>query len=529
MNEIELLIALLGVVAAISWLARALGVPYPIFLVLAGLAIGFLPGLPPLELDPDVIFLVFLPPLVHAAAWTASPRQLKVNARTVGLLAVGLVLATTAAVAAVAHALVPELGWGPALVLGAIVSPTDTVAATAVFRRLGVPDRVASVIEGESLINDGASLVIYRVAVVAVATGAFTFAGALGDLLVVGVGGAALGLAVAALSAQLRRRVEDPTIEITITLLTPYLAFLPAEELGLSGILAAVSSGLYLGWRAGRDFNPNTRLQAYGFWAVLTFVLESVLFILIGLQVPDVLAALSGEPAGRLALVATLMVVVVVAVRLAFQFTVGGLEERWDRYRGRADALGWRERAVVGWSGMRGAVSLAAALSLPLETAAGTPFPGRDLILFLTLAVIGATLLVQGLTLPLLVSRLGVEEEETASGRDKALTRFRTVEAALERIADLSFEDDRRSPTVERAREMYAIRAQQLSGACRTGVPDSDTADVATWTRLRRELLGVERSALLDLRDEGKVTVGVVREVERDLDLEEERLSRAAP
>jgi len=218
MNEIELLIALLGVVAAISWLARALGVPYPIFLVLAGLGIGFLPGLPPLEVDPDVIFLVFLPPLVHAAAWTASPRQLKANARTVSLLAVGLVLATTAAVATVAHALLPELAWGPALVLGAIVSPTDTVAATAIFRRLGVPERVVSVIEGESLINDGASLVIYRVAVVAVATGAFTVGGTLGNLLLVGGGGALLGLAVAIVIAQVRRRVEDATIEITVTL-----------------------------------------------------------------------------------------------------------------------------------------------------------------------------------------------------------------------------------------------------------------------------------------------------------------------
>ena len=503
--------------------------PYPIFLVLAGLGIGFLPGLPALEVDPDVIFLVFLPPLVHAAAWMSSPRQLKANARTVGLLAIGLVLATTTAVAAVAHALLPELGWGPALVLGAIVSPTDTVAATAVFRRLGVPERVVSVIEGESLINDGSALVIYRVAVVAVVTGAFTVGGTLVDVLLVGAGGALLGLAVAVLVAQLRRRVEDPTIEITVTLLTPYLAFLPAEELGLSGILAAVSSGLYLGWRAARDFNANTRLQAYGFWSVLVFVLESILFILIGLQVPDVLAALSGEPVGRLALAAALVVSVVIAVRLAFQFTVGGIEERFDRRRGRADALGWRERAVVGWSGMRGAVSLAAALSLPLQTAAGAPFPGRDLILFLTVAVIGVTLVVQGLTLPLLVRRLGVEEEPSASGRDKALTRFRTVEAALERIADLSFEEDARSPDVERAREMYAIRAQQLSGACRTGVPESGDSDVATWTRLRRELLGVERSALLDLRDEGKVNVGVVREVERDLDLEEERLQRAAP
>jgi CPA1 family monovalent cation:H+ antiporter len=526
MSEIELLLGLLGVVAVISWLAQKLGLPYPIFLVLAGLAIGWVPGLPELVIDPDVILLVFLPPLVHAAAWSASPRRLRAHARTVGLLAVALVGATMAGVAVVARAVVPELSWGSAFVLGAIVSPTDTVAATAIFRRLGVPERVVSLVEGESLLNDGSGLVLYRIAVAAVVSGAFSLAEAGRDLLLVGAGGALLGLLVAAAVRAFRQRVDDPVIEITVTLLTPYLAFLPAESLHLSGVLAAVSSGLYLGWRSAEDFTASTRMQAVAFWSVLIFVFESVLFILIGLQVPSVLERLGGEPAGRLAVAAIAVSGAVIAIRLAFVLGVGEIESVLDRRRG-VPSLDRRERTVVAWSGMRGAVSLAAALAVPFATAAGSPFPQRELILFLTLAVIGVTLLLQGLTMPLVVRGLGVEENRS-SARGKAMARFRTVQAALDRVSDMSFERDAPQPALERAREMYATRAQQLSGTCREGVPDSADSDVAAWTDLRRHLLGVERAALIELRNEGRVGLGVMREVERDLDLEEARLDRVA-
>jgi CPA1 family monovalent cation:H+ antiporter len=526
-TELELLIGLLGVVAGTAWLARAVGLPYPIALVAAGLVIGLTPGLPMLVVDPDVILLVFLPPLIHAAAWTTSPRRLRAEARTVGLLAVVLVGVTMACVAAVAHAVVPALGWPAAFVLGAVVAPTDTVAATAIFRRLGVPERIVALVEGESLLNDGTALVLYRIAVGAAATGGFQLAEAAGDLLLVGTGGALLGLAVAAGVRWVRVRIDDATIEITVTLLTPYLAFIPAEELGLSGVLAAVSSGLYLGWRSAEDFAPSTRLQAYSFWTVFTFVLESLLFILIGLQAPAVLGALEDQPLGGLLLAAAAVSGTVIAVRLLFVLGAGALESRWDARRERR-SFNSRERSVVGWSGMRGAVSLAAALAIPLETTAGAPFPGRELVLFLALAVIGVTLSLQGLTLPALVSRLGVQETRS-SARGKAVARFRTVEAALERVTDLSFDAEVPSAALERAREMYALRAQQLAGECSTGVPEGRESDVAAWTRLRRHLLAVERAALLDLRREGRVGMGVMREVERDLDLEEERLNRASP
>jgi Na+/H+ antiporter len=504
MSDIELLLALLGVVAGIVWLAGRLGVPYPIFLLLAGLGIGFVPGLPDVRLDPDVIFLVFLPPLVHAAAWQSSPRHLKENVKPVGVLAIALVGATMGAVAVVAHALVPDLNWAAAFVLGAIVAPTDTVAATAVFRRIGVPERIVNLVEGESLINDGTSLVLYRTALGALTAGTFAPAEAIANLALVGTGGAAFGLGVAWLVRRARRRIDDPLVEITVTLLTPYLAFVPAEELHLSGILAAVSSGLYLGWRSAEDLNASTRLQALAFWSVFVFLLESMLFILIGLQFPSTLDRLTETPV----LAAVAIAAVVCAIRIPFALATVPLPIR--------------ERAVVGWAGMRGAVSLAAALAIDLDA------PGQAAIVFLTLTTIAITLTVQGFTLPLLVKGLGIQPP-AGGARQKALARFRTTEAALAEIADLSFEPgSAREETVERAREMYTERVRQLTGDCREGVPARSQADAAAWKKLRQHLLDVERSALLELRNDGRIPLSVAREVERDLDLEEERLARTA-
>lgn len=528
MSEIELLLALLAVVALAGWAARALGLPYPIFLFAAGLGIGLIPGLPELEVEPEVIFLVFLPPLIHAAAWQASPRHLRAVARTVTLLALGLVFVTTAAVGVVAHTVVPGLSWTSALLLGALVSPTDTVAATAIFRRLGVPERVVGLVEGESLFNDGAALVLYRIAAGAAVTGSFSLGEAARDLVVVGTGGILLGLAVAVMVGEVRRRLEDPTLEIVITILTAYLAYLPAEELHLSGILAAVSSGLYLGWRSNRDFSSSTRLQAVSFWTVFIFVLESLLFILIGLAVPDVLDGLENRSLGELLWWGAAVSLAVILSRLLFTLAVGALEIRWDRRRNAAHPLDLRDRTVIGWSGMRGAVSVAAALALPLTTDAGAPLPDRDLIIFLTFATIGATLVLQGLTLGPLIRRLGVEAT-TASGPAKANARFRTVGAALDRVAELGFDESVSREVVERARELYTVRAQQLAGECRTGVAERSDSDAGRWTSLRLELLRVERAALIDLRDNGRVPLSVMREVERDLDLEEERLQRVRP
>jgi CPA1 family monovalent cation:H+ antiporter len=333
----------------------------------------------------------------------------------------------------------------------------------------------------------------------------------------VSLGGAAVGIAGAWVAGWLRRRLDDPLIEITITLLTPYATYVAAEGLHVSGILAAVVSGVILGAQAHRLFSPGTRLEAYAFWNVFVFLLESTLFILVGLQFPRVLGALPGTP-GDLIVDGVTVVAAVVALRMLVALALRGLPVA--------------ERVVVGWSGMRGAVSLAAALSLPLTTDAGVAFPGRDLVIFLTLVVIGATLVGQGLTLPLLVRRLLPPAESEPSARAAAMARFETVSEALERISELSMSADVPAPLIERARELYTTRASQLAGECRLGVAAADS-DTEAWLRLRLELLAAERSALLDLRDRGEISPTVARAVERDLDLEEERirarLSSAAP
>jgi monovalent cation/hydrogen antiporter len=501
---IEFLIGLLAVVALGVWVARALRLPYPIFLVVVGAGLGFVPGVPEVRLNPNVVFLVFLPPLVHAAAYRTSIAELRANWAAISGLALGLVAVTIVAVAAAAHSVIPGLGWAEAFVLGAVVAPTDPVAATTIFHRLGASRQVASIVEGESLVNDASGLVAYRIAVAAAATGTFSLGHGIADLVVVSVGGAAIGFAVAVVIAELRRRLDDPLIEITLTLLTPYVAYVAAEEAGTSGILAAVVTGLWLGARAHELFAPSTRLEAYAFWGVLTFLLETTLFVLVGLQFPAVLDALGGRSPGELAGYAAVVAATVILVRLLWALLLGF-------------GVPVRHRLVVGWAGMRGAVSLAAALAVPLNV------PGRDLIVFLSLAVIAVTLILQGLTLPAVI-RAGGVEEEIPDARKQALTRFRTVEAALERIGELSFREDVPPGAVERARALYTQRARQLAGECREGVPQEGEGDVAAWLRLRRELLGVERAKLIEMRDQGEISPQVAAAVERELDLEESRL-----
>jgi CPA1 family monovalent cation:H+ antiporter len=440
-------------------------------------------------------------------------------------MAILLVVLTIGVVALVAHTLIDGMSWQAAFVLGAIVAPTDPVAAAAIFRRLGVPPHVATLVEGESLLNDATALVAYKIAVTTIVAGSYTLLDGAVDLVLVSAGGVVIGLAVAWVVAQAHRRLDDAMIQIALTLITPYATYIAAERAHTSGIIAAVVSGLYLGWSSAEFFKAGTRIQASAFWEVMIFLLESVLFILIGLQFPGVVERLGGTSTGQLALYAAAIAVAVIAVRVGFLFTVAELDESYeDSVRSRRRPKVTRaERLVIGWAGMRGAVSLAAALAIPLTTDAGAAFPQRDLILFLTLSTIGVTVLLQGLTLPVLIRRLGVEDTRSGQHR-RANARFSTVQAALDHISDLSFEDDVAPGVVERARNMYTSRARQLAGECQIGV-ESEPGDEQAWTRLRRELLEVERRALLGLRDEGRIPNPVMRDVERDLDLEESRLA----
>ena len=519
MREPELLLLVLMVaVGGLSVLAGTIRVPYPILLVLGGLVLGFLPGVPPAELPPDLVLVLFLPPLLYQAAFFSSPRDLRADARAITLLAVGLVLATMSAVAAAAHTVVGGLPWAAAFTLGAIVAPTDPLAATAIARRLGVPRRLVTVLEGESLVNDASALVAYRLAVAAVVAGSFSLWGAGLQFVGRGIGGVAIGLAVGWLIAEARRRIEDPVVEIVLSVVTGYAAYLPAELMGASGVLAAVTAGLYVGWRAPELASPSTRLLGFSFWEVLVYLLNAVLFVLVGLQLHPILTGVSGSSAAVLLGQAALVSAVVIAVRLGWMFSVPYLVRLLDRRQAQlARRLGARERLVIGWSGMRGAVSLAAALALPLD------FPMRNLILFLTFSVIFATLVVQGLTLPTLIRRLHFHDDG-AEQREELRARLAATHAALDRLDELAVEDWTREDTVQRLHNLYEFRRRRLKE--RAGIWEDGGAEDRSlaYQRLVRELLQAQRQAIVVLRNQGQISNDVMHRIEHELDLEDTRL-----
>ncbi|HET9965620.1 MAG TPA: Na+/H+ antiporter [Rubrobacter sp.] len=541
MPQLEIILGLLLAVAALATLATRLGVPYPILLVLGGSALGFVPGLPPVELDPELVFLLFLPPLLYVSALFTSWRDFRANVRPITLLAVGLVLMTTFVVASVAHTVV-GLPWGAAFVLGAIVSPTDAIAATSVAQRLGVPRRIVTILEGESLVNDATGIVAYRVAVAAVVTGAFSVWEAGLQFVVGAAGGAAAGFAVGWLVVWARRHLsEDPSVQNTISLLTPFVAYLAAEELphslwGLlhdlfgvpgdlyfSGVLAVVTTGLYLGRKGPYIISSGTRLQGYATWELITFLLNGLIFILIGLQLRSVVEGLNEYTAGQLVSYALLTSLTVILVRMVWVFPATYVP-RWAsrRIRESDPSPSWRNVSIIAWTGMRGVISLAAALALPLQTASGVLFPDRDLIIFLTFCVILATLVVQGLSLPVLIRALGLEDDRIGD-KEETHGRVSIAEAALERLDELVDEDWVREDTAERMRGLYSYRRNRFASRFE-GDPEGVEERSAAYQHLLVELLGAQRLRLITMRDEGSIGDEVMHRIERDLDLEESRL-----
>lgn len=511
-------LALILAVATMLAVAPALRIPYPILLVVGGLVIGVVPGMPEFELPPELVFYGVLPPLLYSAAFFTSLRDLRTNARPIGLLAIGLVVATTVGVAVVAHEFVEGLSWGSAFVLGAIVSPTDPLAATSIARRLGVPRKLVTIVEGESLVNDGTGLVAYRVAVAAVVTGSFS-EWRTGTLFLVSAGGGiAVGLGVGWLVRQVRRRLDNPPAEITISLLTGYAAFIPADLMGVSAVLAAVTAGVYLGWHTPELTTSQVRLQGVAVWEIVQYLLNALLFVLIGLQLPVVMDALEDVSALRLVGYAALVSLAVIALRFAWVFLVLNLP-KWVARR----MSNWRGAFFLSWTGMRGAVSLAAALALPLETDAGTPFPGRDVILFLTFSVILATLVGQGLTLPFVIRALRLEDDGI-DDREDAKARIHAAEAALTRLEELIDEEWVREDTAERLQGLYRFRTNRFQARLEDGDDGAIESRSQDYQRLRRELLDAERRALIDLRRSGAISDDVWRRVGRDLDLEDQRL-----
>ena len=518
------LLALLVSAAALLLLAGPLRVPYPILLVVGGLFVGFVPGVPSVEMPPDVVLIGILPPLLYSAAYSTGLRELRRNLRPISLLAFGLVGMTTVGVAVVAHE-VADLPWAAAFVLGAVVSPTDPIAATAIGRRLGVPHRLIDIVEGESLINDGTALVLLRTAIAAGVAGSFSPWETGGRLVLNVVGGIAVGLAVGYPIRRVRRILDNPPLEVTLAFLTGYFAFLPAAALGVSGVLAVVTAGVYMGWYTPELTTVQSRLQGRAFWEILTFLLNVLLFGLIGLQLRPILDSLTGESGWALLGDAAAIALAVIVLRLAWVFPATYLPRKLSRrLRERDPSPPWTAPAFIGWTGMRGAVTIAAALLVPLQTDAGAPFPGRDQILFFAFAVVFVTLVAQGLSLPLAIRVLRLEEDDGGADAEEAHARVRAAEAALERLDELAGEPWVLDETAERLRGLYRFRIDRFAERL-----DADGAGriehrSQKFQRLRRELLEAERHAVVALRNTGEISDEVMRRVERDLDLEDSRL-----
>lgn len=523
MHDIELILALMVAVAVIATAARAARVPYPILLVLGGLLLALIPAIPQVALAPELVFVLFLPPLIYVAGFDTSPREVRTHWRPILSLAVGLVLASTLVVGFVAHALMPDLGWPVAFALGAMLAPTDAVAATALLRTLGVPRRTVTVLESESLFNDATALVAYQAALASVASDSFSATDAGVRIIIAGIGGIVVGLVAGLLIAGLRRRLNDAPVEITISLLTPFAAYLPAERLGLSGVLATVTAGLCVGWAAPRIMQSDTRIRGRAVWEFLVFVMNGLVFILIGLQLSTVLGGSLSRPLLEVVGISAVVSLAVIAVRFVWVYAASIVSIGVSRVEHHAtQALHARETFVIGWAGLRGVVSLALALALPLTT------PGRDVLLFVTFGVILVTLVGQGLTLPLVTRWLRVGGDGV-DGREESQARSVAAEAAVARIEALAKEWPGHLPLIDTLRSQYQHRATHLPDAearSQDGNLGDDEAEqeLLEHRLIRRAVIDAEREAVLRLRDRGSINDEVWRRVQRDLDLEELRM-----
>ncbi|MFN2542221.1 MAG: Na+/H+ antiporter, partial [Chthoniobacterales bacterium] len=506
-------------------IARKLALPYPVVLVLVGLALSFIPRLPEVQLNPNIVFYFFLPALLYPAALFTSWRDFRRSLRPILLLAIGLVLFTTAIIAWTAHSLIPTLPWPAAFALGAIISPTDATAATSIIRRLSVPHRVEVILEGESLVNDATALVMLQFAVTGLMTGSFLLAGASIRFFVVALGGIALGLLVGLIMRWVQRQLDDPPVQITISLLTPFAAYLPAERLHFSGILAVVTAGIFLGWHSPLIVKARYRLQAFGFWEMVVFLINGFIFTTIGLQLPGILRGLPGESLPRLIWEAALISAVAVLVRIAWVFPATYLPRLLiKRVRKRDPYPGWGDVAIVAWTGMRGVISLAAAFALPLTLPNGAAFPGRNHILFFTFCVILVTLVLQTLTLPLLIRKVGVTKDAGPDEEERS-ARLEANRAAMQLLEQLSNDGKFSADAIERLRAEYTERVEQLE-LCAAN-PDECRGEIATphYQRLQQRALDVERKTIIQLRNQHVINDDALRRIQRDLDLAETRLA----
>jgi monovalent cation/hydrogen antiporter len=526
-STIQVLIVLLAVVAAVAVISNRLKIPPAILLVLTGVLIGLVPGLPPIELAPELVLLLVLPPIIYTSAFLMSWREFQFNLRPITLLSLGGVVFTTIAVAAAAH-WVMDLAWPVGFILGAIVSPPDAIAPLAIARRMEIPRRIIVILEGEGLANDATALILYRFAVGAVSLGVFSFGQAAGMFAIIVVGELLWGIGVGWLMLRLRRWVNDPLIEILLSVLTPFLAFWPPVHLGGSGVLSTLAAGLYTSWNGPRLISPATRLQGVFFWEFFTYVIEGMVFLITGLQARTVIGRISHYPLSQLALSVAVITAVVIAARFVWVFPATYLP-RWlfPPVRKKDPSPPWQWPFVLAFTGVRGIVSLAAALAIPFSTATGQPFPYRDLILFLTFSVILVTLVGQGLMLPWVIRELGLShagrKEREINRVEENKARSEAVEAASERLDQLAAEGKLSPDVIKLIRAQYGDRLKHIDGQHADDGISGKHGE--RHDEIERLLITAERTRINDLYRSGKLKDEARRRIERELDLREAHLS----
>ena len=516
MQLLQFLLFLLLCAVMLGWVARRANVPYPIALVVGGAMLGFLPALPQTEIDPQLLLVVVLPPILYQAALLTSWRDFKANTREIGLLAFGLVVVTTLAVGAALKLLIPGISWPVAFVFGAIVSPPDAVAATAILSRLNIPRRIVVVLEGESLVNDASGLVLYKFAVAAVLTGHFSLMEAGWQFALVAVAGVAVGLAIAWVFLKLHRFLGDAFIEVLVSLSVPYTIYIVAESLHLSGVLAVVAAGIYRARHTPEVVSAEMRILARSMWNILVFFLNSLVFVLIGLQLSGVLERLGRQTAAQLVLDGVLLALAAIIVRFLWIYPASYIPH-FIRRDGAAPPPPRAELFVMSWCGMRGIVSLAAALALPLSTDLDIPFPYRDHLIFFTFVVIFVTLVVQGLTLSPIIRHIGLGTDWSGLEEERR-ARADLGHAALTEIERVAVEEHAPPALVERIRAEFS---EKILEAMPSGPEEHTEAEIAK--RLRNAAVRAERAELIRIWRKNRISDEVLHQLEEELDYQQAR------
>jgi Na+/H+ antiporter len=526
-----LCIVLVLIVSLLVMLGQKLRISYPIFLVLGGLALSFIPGLPAITIDPDLIFLIFLPPLLFEAAWMTSWKAFWKFRRIITMLAFGLVLITSSVVAVVSTALIPGFTLALGFLLGAIISPPDAVAATSVLKDINIPKPLTQILEGESLVNDASSLIVFRFALAAILTGTFTWQTAAVDFVLVTVMGIAVGLGIALIIYAMYRWLPTTTsIDIALSFVAPYLMYLAAESFHFSGVMAVVSGGLFLSYHSHVTLSPQSRLQGYAMWNTITFILNGLVFMLIGLEMPEIMRNLGDYSKGQAIMYGIIISLVIIVTRILTAFGISAFTTFISRYiRVAQNRPGWRGPFVIGWAGMRGVVSLASALSIPLLLHNKDPFPYRSLILCITFIVILVTLVLQGLTLPWVIRLVGLDKVEPAVSEQEQEARIHQhlLNAAIDHLESQYTDLMKQQPMLQSLHKQLSNDLQLTRNFLEAeDCNEKERHSTLVYNSIYLELLGTQRDRLFQLRGKDLFEDELIRKIEGQLDIEQEKITR---